>query len=105
LTEKAKFPASDINTYNDHTRNLQGFDGVVNKPFKDRVCAMHRGWILSGNCPLTPAGYTRQLSEALLGQWIKTAWNNICPRSQCQMVEKVLCVKMIMKMICGRKIV
>jgi len=55
---------------------------------------MHRGWILPGNCPLTPAGYTRQWSEACLGQWIKTAWNNICPRSHCQMVEKVLCVRM-----------
>jgi hypothetical protein len=43
---------------------------------------------------MTPAGYTRQWSEALLGQYIKTAWNNICPRSHCQMVEKVLCVRM-----------
>jgi hypothetical protein len=50
--------------------------------------------MLSGNCPLTPAGYTRWPSEALLGQWIKTAWNNICPRNHCHMVEKVLCVKM-----------
>jgi len=55
---------------------------------------MHRGWILPENCPVIPAGYTRQWSEACLGQWIKTAWNNICPRSHCQMVEKVLCVTM-----------
>lgn len=86
---------SSKHRYSDHTRNLQGLDEVVNKPFKDRVCAMHRGWIVSGNCSLlTPARYTRWPSEALLGQWIKTSWNNICPRSHCRMVEKVLCAKM-----------
>jgi hypothetical protein len=50
--------------------------------------------IIFGNCPLKLAGYTRQPSEALLGQWIKTAWNNICPRNHCQLVKKVQCVKM-----------
>jgi hypothetical protein len=38
-------------------------------------------WPLSGNCPLTPAGNIRRPSEALLGQWIKTAWDDILPES------------------------
>jgi hypothetical protein len=38
-------------------------------------------WLLSGNCPLTPAGNIRRPSEALPGQWIKTAWDDILPES------------------------
>lgn len=34
--------------------------------------------LLSANCPVTLAG---KLSEALLGHWIKTAWNDICQES------------------------
>ena len=33
------------------------------------------------NCPLTPAGNMRRPSEALLQQWIETAWMVISPES------------------------
>jgi hypothetical protein len=36
------------------------------------------GWLLSGNCPLTPAGNTRRPSEALL---VQTPWDDISPGS------------------------
>jgi hypothetical protein len=37
--------------------------------------------MLSGNCPLTPAGNRRRPSETLLGQWIKFALIDILPES------------------------
>jgi hypothetical protein len=42
---------------------------------------MHGEWLLFGNCPLIPAGKIRRPSEALLGQWIKTAWDEISQES------------------------
>jgi hypothetical protein len=54
---------------------------VVNKPFKDQLRHLYGEWLLSGNCPLTSAGNIRRPSEALLGQWIKTAWDDILPES------------------------
>jgi hypothetical protein len=62
------------------TSQLQVLDVVVNKPFKDRLCCLYEERLLSGNCPLTPAGNIRP-SEAVLGQWIKTAWDDISPES------------------------
>jgi hypothetical protein len=41
----------------------------------------------------TPAGNIRRPSEALLGQWIKTAWDGISPESIVKGFKKVLCVK------------
>jgi hypothetical protein len=43
--------------------------------------------------PLTQAGNIT-LSEALIGQWIKTALNEISPESITRGFEKVLCVKL-----------
>jgi hypothetical protein len=54
---------------------------VVNKPFNDLLCHLYGEWLLSGNCPLTPAGNIKRPSEALLGQWIKAAWDDISPES------------------------
>jgi hypothetical protein len=63
------------------TSQLQVLDVVVNKPFKDRLRCLYGEWLLSGNCPLTPAGNIRRPSEAPLGQWIKSAWDDISPES------------------------
>ena len=41
--------------------------------------------LLSGNCPVTLAG---RLSEALLGHWIKTAWNGISQESMSKGLKK-----------------
>jgi hypothetical protein len=60
---------------------------VVNKPFKDQLRRLYGEWLPSGNCPLT-AGNIRRSSEALLGQWIKTAWDNISPESIIKGFEK-----------------
>jgi hypothetical protein len=48
------------------TSKLQVFDVVVNNPFSDWLHHLYGKWLLSGNCPLTPAGNIRS-SEALLG--------------------------------------
>jgi hypothetical protein len=48
------------------TSQLQVLDVAVNKPFKDRLHHLYGEWLLSRNCPLTPAGNIRP-SEALLG--------------------------------------
>jgi hypothetical protein len=40
------------------------------------------------NCPVTQAGNIRRPSEALLGLYIKTAWNNIYPEFFAQVFEK-----------------
>jgi hypothetical protein len=61
------------------TSQLQVLDVVVKKPFKDRLRRLYGEWLLSGNCPLIPAGNIRRPSEELLGQWIKTAWDDISP--------------------------
>jgi hypothetical protein len=63
------------------TSQLQILDVVVNKPFRDRLRCLYGEWLLSGNCPLTPAGNIRRPSEALLEQWMKTAWDVISPES------------------------
>jgi hypothetical protein len=73
LTEKVKSVASNLlNTDpviipGSMTSQLQVLDVVVNKPFKDRLCCLYGEWLLSGTCPLTPAGNIRRPSEALLG--------------------------------------
>jgi len=41
--------------------------------------------LLSGNCPVTLAG---RLSEALLGHWIKTSWNDISQESILKVLKK-----------------
>jgi hypothetical protein len=79
---------------------------VVNKPLKNQLCHLYGEWLLSGNCPLTPAGSIRS-SEALLGQWIKTAWDDISPESIVKGFKKC-CVSNYMNgtekmMSCGRK--
>jgi hypothetical protein len=87
LTEKVKTVASNLlNTDlviipEGMTSQLQVLDVVINKPFKDRLRCLYGEWLLTGNCPLTPAGNIRRLSEALLGQWIKTAWDDISPET------------------------
>jgi hypothetical protein len=87
LTEKVKTVASNllnmelVITPGGMTSQLQVLDVVVNKPFEDRLRHLYGEWLLSGNCPLTPAGNIRRSSEALLGQWIKTAWDDISPES------------------------
>jgi hypothetical protein len=87
LTEKVKTVASNLlNTDpviipGGMTSLLQVLDVVVNKPFKNRLCCLYGEWLISGNCPLTPAGNIRRPSEALLGQWIKTALDDISPES------------------------
>jgi hypothetical protein len=63
------------------TSQFQVLDVVFNKPFKDWLRCLYGEWLLSGNCPLTPAGNIRRPSEALHGQWIKTAWDDISPES------------------------
>jgi hypothetical protein len=50
------------------TSQLQVLDVVVNKPFKDRLRRLYGEWLLSGNCPQTPAGNTRRPSEAKCDQ-------------------------------------
>jgi hypothetical protein len=85
LTDRVKTVASNLlNTHlviipGSITSQLQVLDVVVNKPFKDRVRRLYGEWLLSGNCSLTPAGNIRRPSEALLGQWTKTAWDDISP--------------------------
>jgi hypothetical protein len=87
LTQKVKTAASNLLNTDlmiipvAMTSQLQGPDVVVNKPFKDRLRCLYGEWLLSGNCPLTPAGNIRRPSEALFGQWIKTAWDDISPES------------------------
>jgi hypothetical protein len=61
------------------TSQLQVLNVVDNKPFRDRLRRLYGEWLLSANCLLTPAGNIRRLSEALIGQWIKTAWDDILP--------------------------
>jgi hypothetical protein len=86
LTEKVKSVASNLlNTDlviipGGMTSQLQVLDVVVNKSFKDWLRCLYGEWLLSGNCPQTPAENIRP-SEALLGQWIKTAWDDISPES------------------------
>jgi hypothetical protein len=87
LTEKVKTVASNLlNTDlviipGGMTSQLHVLDVVVDKPFKDQQRCLYWGWPLSGNYPLTPAGNIRRPSEALLGQWIKIAWDDISPES------------------------
>jgi hypothetical protein len=87
LTEKVKTVASNILNMDlviipgGMTSQLQVLDVVFNKPFKDRLRCLYGEWLLSGNCPLTPVRNIRRPSEALLGQWIKTAWDDISPES------------------------
>jgi hypothetical protein len=87
LTEKVKTVASNllntdlVITAGGMTSQLQVLDVIVNKPFRDRLHCLYGEWLLSGNCPLTPAENIRRPSEALLGQWIKTAWDDISPES------------------------
>jgi hypothetical protein len=61
------------------TCHLQVLDMAVNKPIKDRLCHMTPEWLLCG--PTNTAGNTRRPSEALLGQSVKTAWNDILAES------------------------
>jgi hypothetical protein len=87
LTEKVKTVASNpldtdlVIMPGGMTSQLQVLDAVVNKPLKDRLRHLYGEWLLSGNCPLTPAGNIRRPSEALFGQWIKTVWDDISPES------------------------
>jgi hypothetical protein len=74
------------------TSQLQVLDVAVKKPFKDQLCHLYGEWLLSGNCPPTPAGNIRRPSEALLGQWIKTTWDDISPSIVKGFVMKVLTV-------------
>jgi hypothetical protein len=73
LTEKVKTVASNqLNTDlviipGGMTSQLQVLHVVVNKPFKDQLRWPYGEWLLSGKCPLTPAGNIRRPSEALLG--------------------------------------
>jgi hypothetical protein len=66
LTEKVKTIASNLLNTNlviilgGMTSQLQVLDVVVNKPFKDRLRRLYGEWLLSGNCPLTPAGNIRR---------------------------------------------
>jgi hypothetical protein len=59
---------------------LQVFD-VATKPFRDHLCHLNWEWLLSKNYPLNTSRDVRQPSSILLGQWIKTAWNDILPES------------------------
>jgi hypothetical protein len=112
LTEKVKTVASYLlNTDlviipGGMISQLQVLDVVVNKPFKDRLCCLYGEWLLSGNCPLTPAGNMRRPSEALLGQWTETAWDDISPESIVKGLKSAVCqtIRMEQKMSCGRKI-
>jgi hypothetical protein len=56
---------------------LQVLDVVATKPFRDHPCHLNREWLLSANTSRD----VRQPSNILLGQWIKTAWNDILPES------------------------
>jgi hypothetical protein len=97
LTEKVKTVASNLlNTDlviipGGMTSQLQVLDVVVNRPLKDRLRCLYGKWLLSGNCPLTPAGNIRRPSEALLGQWIKTAWDDISPESISRGLKSAVC--------------
>jgi hypothetical protein len=73
------------------TSQLQVFDVVVKKPFKDRLRCLYGEWLLSVNCSLTPAGNIRRPSEALLGQRIKTAWDDISPESTVKGFKSAVC--------------
>lgn len=63
------------------TSQLQVLDVCVNKPFKDHLRCLYSEWLISGNCPLTPAGKIKKPSVGQLGQWIKTAWDRISTES------------------------
>ena len=58
------------------TSQLKVVDVIVNKSFRDRPHYLYRELLISGNCPLMQAGNIRRLSEALVWQWVKTAWND-----------------------------
>jgi hypothetical protein len=78
LTEKVKTVASNLLNTDlviipvGMTSHLQVLNVVFNKPF---TC-MGNGCYLG-----TPAGNIRRPSKALLGQWNKTAWDDISPES------------------------
>jgi hypothetical protein len=55
---------------------LQVLYVAVNIPFKVRLRHLYGEWLLSENCPLTPTGNIRR---PYLGQWIKTAWDDMSP--------------------------
>jgi hypothetical protein len=53
------------------TSQLQILDVAVNKPFKVWLHCLLGQWLLSGNCPLTPAGNMRTTFEA---DWDRLGW-------------------------------
>jgi len=67
---------------------LQVFDVVATKPFRDHLCHLNWEWLLSENYPLNTSRDVRQPSNVLLGQWIKTAWNDILPESLVKGLKK-----------------
>jgi hypothetical protein len=67
LTEKVKTVAYNLLVNMDLviipggiTSQLQVFDVVVNRAFKDGLHCMYGLWLLSGNCPLSQAGNIRR---------------------------------------------
>jgi hypothetical protein len=61
------------------TSQLQVLDVVVNKLFKDHLKQLYSEWLLAGDHILMPTGKIKKPSVALLCQWIKTSWKQICP--------------------------
>lgn len=59
------------------TSQLQVLDVVVNKPFKDSLRRLYNDWLVAGDHALTPSGKIKKPSIAQIGNWIKTAWDNI----------------------------
>jgi hypothetical protein len=82
-----------VTTWGSMTSQLEVSNWQLTKHSTDYIFHLYEKWLLSGNCPLTPAGNIRRQSEALPEQWTKAAWHDISPISFHQRIQKVLCMK------------
>jgi len=69
-----------VTTPGSMTSQLQVLDMVVNNHSKGRLQDLYDEGLSQGNCPVATARNIRP-SEALLGHWIKTTWNDTSPES------------------------
>ena len=83
---QSKYQPSDHTTYQEAWHlSYRFWCGYSTNHWKlDYVTCVGSG-LLSGNCPVTLAGIW---SEALLGYWIKTSWNDILQESILKCLKK-----------------
>ena len=56
---------------------LQPPDKCINKPFKAKVRAQYKAWMVNGPFTYTPSGKKRAPSKEIVLRWIDRAWREI----------------------------